>query len=132
MKTQEIAKSEWPQFFDSFSRRHEGWLVTLQILGADIGAQVEERDLFFDGIVDEWNEARGNQIVIMMGTTPDDHITHNITGATEVSLEQTDEGADAALAIKAADGVTALLQFRSPMLPEMLDAVVGQRSPRSL
>lgn len=39
-------------------------------------------------------------------------------------LEQTDEGADAALAIKSADG-TALLRFRSAVLPEMVDAVAG-------
>jgi hypothetical protein len=126
MKTKEIPKNEWPKFFDSFSRQHEGWLVTLEILGSEIGAQVEERDLAFEGIVDEWDEVQGNQIVIMIGAKPDDHITHDISRPTQVSLEQTDEGADAALAIKSADGVIALLRFRSPMLPEMVDAVMGQ------
>ena len=126
MKTKEIRKSEWPEFFDSFSRQHEGWLVTLEILGSDIGAQVEGRELAFEGIVDEWDEVQGNQIVIMMGTRPDDHITHAISGPTEVSLEETEEGADAALAIKSADGITALVRFRSPMLPEMVDGVVSQ------
>lgn len=126
MKTKEIRKSEWPEFFDSFSRQHEGWLVTLEILGSDIGAQVEGRELAFEGIVDEWDEVQGNQIVIMMGTRPDDHITHAISRPTEVSLEETEEGADAALAIKSADGITALVRFRSPMLPEMVDGVVSQ------
>jgi hypothetical protein len=124
MKTKEIPKKEWPKFFDSFSRQHEGWLVTLEILGSDIGAQVEERELAFEGIVDEWNEVQGNQIRIMFGAKPDDHITHSIGRPTALSLEQTDEGADAALAIKSADGVTALLRFRSSMLPEMVDAVM--------
>ena len=132
MKTKEIQKTEWPKFFDSFTRQHQGWLVTLEILGSDIGAQVEERDLAFEGIVGETDEVNGNQIVIMMGVQPDDHITHGISRPTEVSLEQTDEGADAALAIKSADGVTALLRFRSPMLPEMVDGVVSRPAPRSL
>jgi hypothetical protein len=132
MKTKEILKSEWPEFFDSFSRQHEGWLVTLEILGSDIGAQVEERELAFEGIVDEWDEVQGNQIVIMMGTRPDDHITHAISRPTQVSLEETEEGADAALAIKSADGVTALVRFRSPMLPEMVDGVVSPRARPSL
>lgn len=128
MKTKQIAKNEWPKFFDGFSRQHEGWLVTLEILGTDIGAQVEERDLAFKGIVDEWDEIQGNQIMIMIGAKPDDHITHSITRPTLVSLEQTDQGADAALAIKSEDGTMALLRFRSPMLPEMVDAVMTQSS----
>jgi hypothetical protein len=124
MQTREISKTEWPSFFDSFSRRHEGWLATLEILGPDIGAQLEERDLPFEGITDERDEVKGDRIMIMTGGKPDDHVTHTITQPTEVSLEQTDEGADAALAIKSADGVIALLRFRSPMLPEAVDAMM--------
>ena len=33
MKTKETPKNEWPEFFDSFSRKHEGWLVNVEILG---------------------------------------------------------------------------------------------------
>lgn len=124
MQTIEITKTEWPAFFDGFSRKHQGWLATIEILGPDIGAQVEARELAFEGITGESNEARGNTIMIMAGGKPDDHVTHTISRPTEVSLEQTDEGADAALAIKSADGVTALLTFRSPVLPETVDAMI--------
>ena len=127
MKTKEIPKGEWREFFDRFSRQHEGWLATLEILGAEIGAQVEERELAFEGIADE---IQGNEIMIMVGPTPDDHVTHSISHPVQVSLEQTDEGADAALAIKSSDGITALLRFRSPMLPEMVDGLVTQGSSR--
>jgi len=123
MKTLEIPKNEWTGFFDSFSRKHQGWLVNLEIFGPEIGAQVEERELALEGITDEWNEKEGNTIMIMTGVRPDDHITHSVTRPTQVSLEQTDEGADAALAIKSGDGVTTLLRFRSAVLPEMVDAV---------
>src|SRR5688572_2454224 len=123
MQTKEITRTEWPSFFDSFSRQHEGWLATLEILGPEIGAQIEERDLPFEGITDEWDETEGNTIMIMAGGKADDHVTHMIRRPTEVSLEQTDEGADAALAIKSEDGLTALLTFRSPVLPETVDAM---------
>ena len=63
--------------------------------------------------------------MIMTGIKPDDHITHSIARPTQVSLEQTDEGADAALAIKSGDGTTTLLRFRAAVLPEMVDAVAG-------
>jgi hypothetical protein len=128
MKTREIPRSEWPEFFDSFSRKHEGWLVTLEILGSQIGAQLEERELALEGIVAEWDAGKGDEIAIMLGAKPDDHITHNISRPTQVSLEQTDEGADVALAIKSADGVMALMRFRSALLPEMVDGVVTQPS----
>ena len=124
MQTIQITRTEWPSFFDSFSRKHQGWLATLEILGPDIGAQVEERELAFEGITDELNEVRGNTIMIMTGGKPNDHVTHTISRPTEVSLEQTDQGADAALAIKSEDGVTALLRFRSPVLPELVDEMV--------
>jgi hypothetical protein len=63
--------------------------------------------------------------MIMTGAKPDDHITHSITHPIQVSLEQTDEGADAALAIRSADGITTLLRFRSAVLPEMVDAIAS-------
>jgi len=132
MKTREISRSEWPEFFDSFSRKHEGWLVTLEILASQMGAQFEERELALEGIVAEWDEVKGDEIAIMLGAKPDDHITHNISRPIQVSLEQTDEGADVALAIKSADGVMALMRFRSALLPEMVDGVVTQPSRPSL
>ena len=132
MKTKRIPRSEWPKFFDSFNRQHEGWLVTLEIFGSDIGAQVEERELALEGIIPEWDDVKGDEIAIIIGTKPDDHITHNISRPTQVNLEQTDEGADVALAIKSEDGVTALIRFRSALLPEMVDGVVTQPSQRPL
>ena len=127
MKTNEIPKNEWPKFLDNFSRKHEGWTVTLEIYGTELGAQVQGSELALAGIVDEWDEIHGNRIVIMFGEKRDDHITHSIGRPTEVSLEQTVGGADVALAIKSADGVTALLRFLSPMFPEMVDGLVGQQ-----
>ena len=131
MKTREIPRTEWLSFFDSFSRQHEGWLVNLEILGSDIGAQYEGRELALEGITAEWDEGEGYVIAIMTGVEADAHITHSINRPTMVSLEQTDQGADVALAIKSANGDTALLRFRSPMLPEMVDGVVAQQSQRA-
>lgn len=121
MQTKEIQQNEWPAFFDNFSRQHEGWLVNLEIFGAEIGDQVEQRGLPLEGISAERNEGEGYQLAIMMGSKPADHITHSIARAIQVNLEQTDEGVDTALAIKAADGTTTLL--RPAVSPEMVNAV---------
>lgn len=125
MQTRQIPRSEWPAFLDSFSRQHEGWLVKLEIFGPEIGAQVEETGLTLEGLTDEWDEVSGNTIIISTGSAPDDHITHSISRPTEVNLEQTDEGADMALSIKAADGTMALLSFRAVIIPEKVDAVAN-------
>jgi hypothetical protein len=121
MKTLEIKRSEAVAFFDSFSRKHEGWLTTVEVFGEDIGDQIGEQELALEGITADLSEYV-DKIEIMLGARADDHVTHTIKTPLAISLEQTDEGADMALAIKAADGITTLLTFRSAMLPKLVDA----------
>ena len=125
MQTRQIPRSEWPAFLDRFSRQHEGWLVTLEILNPDFGAQVQETGLVLEGLTDERDEAGSNTIMIMTGDEPDDHVTHPINHPTEVSLEQTDEGADVALSIKSVDGTISLLSLRVAVLHETVDGLVA-------
>jgi hypothetical protein len=120
MQTKEIQQNEWPKFFDNFSRKHEGEILSIEILGTDIGAQLEEKGLALEGIT---AEAAGDTIVIMAGGRPDDHVTRSVNRPTGVSIERTDEGDDAALAIKAADGTITLLRFRLRRSPEPSNAV---------
>ena len=116
------------QVFEVFSSNHEGWFATLEMFGTEFGAQIQERELPFEGIVAEWDEIQGNQIVILIGDRPDDHMTNTIDKPTEVSFEQMGEGAAAVLAIQSADGVLALMRVRCPMLPEIVDGLVGVQS----
>lgn len=123
MQTRQIPKTEWPLFLENFSRRHEGWLVKLEILNPEIGAQVAATGLVLEGLTGDRGDVTGNTITIMAGNTPDDHLTHSISHPTEVSLERTDGGADAALSIKSVDGTISLLSFRSALLPELSDGL---------
>ena len=125
MQTKEIQQSDWREFFDNFSRTYQGSAVGIEILGLEIGAQTEETGLALEGITAESDEKSDDTIVIMVGANADDHITHSVRRPTQVSLEQTDEGLDLALAIKGADGGTVLLRFQSPVLTEQFDAVAG-------
>jgi hypothetical protein len=127
MGTQEIPREEWKTFFDTFSRQHEGWLATLEVLGTEIGAQKEARDLPLEGITAALEGTSPGTIAISLGKTPEDHVTHTISGPSRVWLEQTSEGANAALEIESADEVKTLLRFRSALLSEMVDGVVLER-----
>lgn len=124
MATREIPRSEWGAFFDSFSLQHQGWLVTLEVLSRDIGAQVEARELPLQGVSADLNGEDESVISIMAGSGPQHHVTHNVSAPTRVMLKQNEAGADEALEIESADGAMTLLRFRSAVLPEMVDGVL--------
>ena len=125
MTTREIPRDEWVAFFDGFSRQHEGWLVAVEVLGADIGAQVEARELPLGGVTADLKGRDEGAISITLGESAENHVMHTITAPAHIRLEQTAEGANAALQIESAGGATTLLRFRSALLPEMVDGVVS-------
>ena len=126
MLTREIPCGEWATFLEGFSRQHEGWLSSLEVLGSGFGAQTEARDLELQGITVDLNSDTGNTIVIIfLGKDPKAHVTHTISDPTHVRLQETAAGAHEALQIEAKDGVSALLRFRTAALPELVDGVVA-------
>lgn len=123
MATREISREEWTDFFDSFSRRHEGWLVTMEVLGS-VGAQVEARELPLLGIASDRDG--GNTISIIVGAT-EERVTHIIGKPTHVRVEETAAGVDRALQVESESGETTLISFRSAVSPEMVDGVLPER-----
>jgi hypothetical protein len=126
MPTKEIPREEWSNFFDVFSRQHEGWLATLEIFGPEVGAQEEAHELPLEGISLASGGNETDAVAISLGKTPEDHVTHTVTKPEHVWLEQTSGGANAALEIESEDQNKALLRFRSALLPEMVDGVVTE------
>jgi len=124
MPTQEIPREDWNNFFDVFSRQHEGWLATLEIFASDIGAQEEAHELPLEGISIASGGNGADAIAINLGKTPEDHVTHTITKPEHVWLDQTSQGANAALEIESENHNKTLLRFRSALPPEMVDGVV--------
>ena len=125
MTTKEIPRPEWNSFFDAFSRQHEGWLATLEVFAPDLGAQEEARELPLEGVSIASGNNAAESIAINLGKDPQDHITHTVTAPEHVWLEQTSEGANAALEIESANETKTLLRFRSALPSEMIDGVVA-------
>jgi hypothetical protein len=123
MQTVEIPREGWIRRLDEFTNAHEGWLVSLEVLGPDIGAQPEIDNLPLLGVSADRVDHEGT-IVISVGRSATDHLAHLIHGVTHIYVERTDEGADAALQIESADGTAAILRFRAAALPEIVDGVV--------
>ena len=124
MATREIPRENWNSFFDTFSRQHEGWLATLEVLGRDLGAQEEAHELPLEGVSISSGTNEAETIAISIGKTPENHISHTVLKPTHVWIEQTQDGADAVLEIESEDDSKTLLRFRSSVPPELVDGVV--------
>src|SRR5712672_2651547 len=72
MPTQEILRENWKNFFDVFSRQHEGWLATLEIFAPDVGAQMEAHELPLEGISIASGGSVADAIAINLGENAED------------------------------------------------------------
>lgn len=127
MPTQEILRDEWARYFEEFSRRHQGWLVTVEILGLDIGDQVQVRNLPLEGIIVETNDSDGDEMTIIAGSRPDARISHTICAPVCVWVKQNEQGADEVLEIELPSGAV-LVRFRSAVLPELVDGILAENA----
>jgi hypothetical protein len=124
MQTVEIPPRLWPQTFDAFSAAHEGWLISIDVLAADLGAQPEVCDLALVGIVAESPDSGGTITVSVVGPSGAEQTTHTVHAPTRVQIERTDEGADVAMQIESAEQTTTIVRLRTPAMPETVDGIV--------
>lgn len=122
MQTVEIPREAWGQRLNEFTAVHEGWLVSLDVLAMEIGAQPEIRNLPLLGVSADRIDDDAT-IAVSVARSATDHLTHVVHAVTRVYLERTEEGADAALQIESADGTRTILRFRAAVLPETVDGM---------
>jgi hypothetical protein len=116
MAKRDIPRDQWRETLDSFSRQHEGWVVHVDVTDAEGRTRAAADDLPLQGI--STDSGRNDRIDVMVGQQRDDHITHEIVDPVNVAIEQADGGADHALRIRARDGSTTIVEFRSSQKPE--------------
>lgn len=126
MKTVEIPRDAWVHRLNEFTTIHEGWLVSLDILGAELGVQPEIVNLPLLGVSADRVNHDGT-VAVSVARSQSEHFTHIIEAVTRIYVERTDDGADAALQIESADGTRAILRFRATALPETVDGIVTAR-----
>jgi hypothetical protein len=126
MQTVEIPREEWAHRLNEFTTIHEGWLVSLDVLGPDLGAQPEIVNLPLLGVSADRVNHDGT-IAVSVARSRSEHFSHLIEAVTRIHIERTDDGADAALQIESADGTKAILRFRATALPETVDGIVAPR-----
>ena len=85
----------------------------LEVLGSDVGSQVETEDRAFDGISIDVKDGEDNAW-ITFGYTPEFHLTHGISGVTAILVRPLAGLFGAALLIAARDGGRTLLELSLP------------------
>ncbi len=120
MPVRQISRSSWPEFLDSFSREHEGWLVTMEVWTPDQGQQVEARGLPLGGVSADLDRAPG-EIAVALGRRSSAHMTHHIAAPAAVALEETEDGAHKALHVISDSGEETIVRFRVAMRSDEAD-----------
>ena len=118
--TRKIPRDLWCSELDAFSRQHEGWIVNVDVSASDGRRQTEAHDLPLVGV--SCDAPTRDRVDIMVGEHPRSHVTR-VVQPIDASVETTDAGADRGLRIRAADGSTTTIEFRSPMRPEDVDGM---------
>jgi hypothetical protein len=111
MLTKEIPREEWIKFFDDFSKKHEGWIVNVEVIGSDLGDQVEATGLPLVGISADL-KAGENRIEIITGGRPDAALNRIIDSPKRVWLKQPQGVADEAIEVESEDGTMTLVSFQ--------------------
>jgi hypothetical protein len=125
MRTVEIPRQAWVEQLNEFTAIHEGWLVSLDVLGPEIGAQPEIVNLPLLGVSADRTDHDG-VIVVSVMVSATEPFAHMIQGVTRIYIERADDGADVALEIESVDGTRTILRFGVVALPETVDGIVRQ------
>ena len=86
MSTRDIPKDRWCDELDTFSRQHEGWIVRVDVAGADGTTHTEARDLPLIGV--SCDAPRSDRVAIMAGSRADDHVTHEIAATVSIAISR--------------------------------------------
>ena len=120
MAVRDLAPETWPEELDSFSRQHEGWIVSITTRSADKHVAVEARDVPLLGV--SAASPQSADIAISIGDGRQ-HLTHEVRDVEAVEIDVTSDRAQRGLIIHGRDGSTTRVEFRSPMRPEDVDGV---------
>ncbi len=123
MQTVEIRRADWAGRLDEFTAVHDGWLVSVDVLTPEIGAQRQIDNLPLLGVSADRINHDGS-VAVSVARPGGAHFTHVIREVKRITIEQTNDGADAGLQIESGDGTKTIVRFRVVALPETVDGFV--------
>jgi hypothetical protein len=119
MHTRQINVANWRRTLNALSRSYDGALVSLEIVGGEVGAETEVSNQPLRGITSD-----PSGVTVQIEKCDGMHLDHHVAHPQKLRVVETDEGALIAVEIEDAEGLHSLVRFRSPMRPEILDPAV--------
>jgi hypothetical protein len=117
MRSREIEPTKWQEFVEAFSRRHDGWLVSIGLESESGKAELVARDVPLWGVIAD--ACHNNEEVLVI--VPE--VEHVIRHPQSIVIDETDEGAETSLTITDDSGSRTVIEFRSPMRTEFVDGI---------
>ena len=118
--TTEVARADWIHTLNEFNAIHEGWLVAVEVLAPNVGAQPEVVDLPLVGVTFEPRPAPTMSIAAGGG---DDLLVHVVPDPARLWIARASAHADAAIEIESGDGTKTIVRFTHPAAAESVDGV---------
>ena len=109
----ELKKEEWKEFFETLSKRRYQWNTRVEVLSPDLGDQMLEGGLPFNGITVE-NKGHIETLHISVGEAADVHQTHKIMAPTKIAFLDADQSHGDIVEIEQEDGTKTLITFVEP------------------
>jgi hypothetical protein len=122
-----LKPDEWVRFFNAFSRRYRGRPVTVRLLGRDGDdeqSQTVANRMRLVGIAAERINDEVTAIEIIVGDSPEGHMTHVVREPSRVRVAQVTDGTDEVLLIDAKDGPTRGVDFSTAGLNQSLASLM--------
>lgn len=119
MHTKLIPFSDWRRTLDDLSRSYDGAIVSVEILGGEVGAEEEVHEQPLRGITSD-----PSGVTIRVEKPGGLHLDHHVAHPQKIRILETDEGALIAVEIQGDGGMHSSVQFRSPARPEIFDPAV--------
>jgi hypothetical protein len=110
---QDINQDRWSTFLAEFTRENRGAHARLEVMGPDVGYQVQTEDRPFDGVSADTKDGEC-AVWISFGSTSEDHLTHGIQNVRAIRVRPPAGQSGAAVEMIAQDGTTTLLELSRP------------------
>jgi hypothetical protein len=121
MSKQAIPLAQWDEFLQSFSRKHQGWLVTIQTHDVQTGETTATRFMPLKAIRLDLEDEKNPRINVTV-LADQKELTHILFRPSDLTLELSAEGNEQAVRIVSIHTVTTV-RFRVAVAPELIDGV---------
>jgi hypothetical protein len=121
MCTAAVPHNDWNEFLSAFSRRHAGWLVTIETHDLETGETVSSRFMPLRSIELDLEEEKNPRINITVQLDLKE-LKHILFRPSDLFLQLTEKGNEEGLRVVSLNTVTTV-RFRVAASPELVDGV---------